>query len=428
MIDKVRLLFGKPHAQREPITFMTIMLMTSSSLQQPNAPQRIELVDAIRGFALMGICLVHFMEYFELYWINQDPTLLHNIVFFLFAGKAYAIFALMFGLSFFIIMDNQARKGINFSYRFAWRLLILLAIGYIHTLLYLGDILSVLGIIGLSLLFVQKLNNRWLLIAALLCLVQLPFYYQFYAALHNWPGANDAPLYWAVFPEVYGALAKANFGELIAINSWDGLTAKWLFFVESGRGIQLVGLFLIGLLLGRIGFFTYPERFTKARAIALVVALIATILFYALEAYLKQLPANILQEKGMAKMYLEQLAGSYLSTAIMAAIMLVFMQAYLWRPTGKFLQLLAPCGRISLSIYLVQAVVGIPLFYPAGFGGYLTLGQTNSLLIGIAFYGLLIVTAHWWVKRFYYGPVEWVWRSATYMTTKVPFKRVQNES
>ena len=74
-------------------------------------PHRIELVDAIRGFALMGICLVHFMEYFELYWINQDPTTLHNIVFFLFAGKAYAIFALMFGLSFFIIMDNQAQKA-----------------------------------------------------------------------------------------------------------------------------------------------------------------------------------------------------------------------------------------------------------------------------------------------------------------------------
>ena len=93
--------------------------ISSPAIQKP---RRIELVDAIRGFALMGICLVHFMEYFELYWINQDPTLLHNIVFFLFAGKAYAIFALMFGLSFFIIMDNQASKGVNFSYRFAWQI------------------------------------------------------------------------------------------------------------------------------------------------------------------------------------------------------------------------------------------------------------------------------------------------------------------
>lgn len=402
-------------------------MQTTPTPETPMAipkPHRIELVDAIRGFALMGICLVHFMEYFELYWINQDPTFLHNLVFFLFAGKAYAIFALMFGLSFFIIMDNQAKKGVDFSYRFAWRLIILLAIGYIHTLLYLGDILSVLGIIGLSLLFVQTLNNRWLIAAAVLCLLQLPFYYQFYAALNNFPGANDAPSHWAVFPEVYGALAKATtFSELVSINSWDGLTAKWLFFVESGRGIQLVGLFIVGLVLGRIGFFTRIEHFAKARTLALCIALAATALLYFADSHLKQLPATLLQEKGMAKMYLEQITGSYLSTAVMASILLLFMQGYLWRPTGKFLNVLAPCGRISLSIYLVQAVVGIPLFYAVGYGGYLTLGQTNSLLIGIALYGLLIASAHWWVKRFYYGPVEWVWRSATYLTTQVPFKR-----
>jgi uncharacterized protein len=386
-------------------------------------PQRIELVDALRGFALMGICLVHFMEYFELYWINQDPTLLHNIVFFLFGGKAYAIFALMFGLSFFIIMDRQAQKGVNFSYRFAWRLLILLAIGYIHTLLYLGDILSVLGIIGLSLLFVQRLNNRWLLLAAVLCLLQLPFYYHFYAALQHWTGANNAPAHWSVFPAVYNALSKATFSELIVINSWDGLTAKWLYFVESGRGIQLVGLFIIGLLLGRIGFFTQVERFAKARTIALAIALAAAFLFYLGNQYLAQLPATFFQEQGMAKMYLEQIVGSYLSTAVMASLVLLFVQCYLWQPATRLLNLLAPCGRISLSIYLIQAVVGVPLFYPAGLGGYLALGQTNSLLLGMVFFSVLIAAAHWWIKRFHYGPVEWLWRSATYMTVKVPFKR-----
>src|SRR6187551_910880 len=222
--------------------------MTASTLNHPAIPQRLELVDALRGFALLGICLVHFMEYFELYWINQDPTALHNLIFFLFAGKAYAIFALMFGLSFFIIMDNQAKKGVNFSYRFAWRLLILLVIGYIHTLLYLGDILSVLGIIGLSLLFVQKLATRWLWGAAVLCLLQLPFFYHVYAALANLPGANDEPLHWAVFGKVYGAIEQANFAQLIALNSWDGLAAKWLYFAESGRGLQLIGLFIIGLI------------------------------------------------------------------------------------------------------------------------------------------------------------------------------------
>src|SRR5690606_20448396 len=359
-----------------------------------------------------------------LYWINQDPTLLHNIVFFLFAGKAYAIFALMFGLSFFIIMDNQSKKGVNFSYRFAWRLVVLLIIGYIHTLLYLGDILSVLGIIGLSLLFVQKLSNRWLVIASVLCLLQLPFFYQFYAALNDFPGANDAPSHWAVFPEVYGAITKAtDFGTLATINGWQGLTAKWLYFVESGRGIQLVGLFILGLVLGRIGFFSRVDRFAAARSIALWVAIAASAIFYFLNDYIKQLPADIFQEKGMAKMYLEQIVGSYLSTAIMAAVLLAFMQCYLWQRAAKLLTVLSPCGRISLSIYLVQSVVGIPLLYPVVCGGYVSVGRTNSLLIGIVCYGLVIASAHWWVNRFYYGAVEWLGRSATYLTTQVPFNR-----
>lgn len=397
--------------------------MTAPILNHPGIPQRVELVDALRGFALMGICLVHFMEYFELYWINQDPTFLHNLIFFVFAGKAYAIFALMFGLSFFIIMDNQAKKGINFSYRFAWRLVILLAIGYIHTLYYLGDILSVLGVIGLSLLFVQRLDNRWLVALALLCLLQLPFYYQFFAALNNLPGANDNPAFFSLFGDVYAAIEKASFSELLVINGSDGLYAKWIFFVESGRGLQLIGLFLLGLVLGRIGFFTQTEKFDRRRIKTLGMALLAVIVLYSLDKTIAQLPANVFQETGMAKWYLQQLLGSYLSTAIMTSLILLFIQFYLWQRSGKLLNLLAPCGRISLSVYLVQSLVGVPLFYPYGLALYKTLGQTNSLILGIIFYALLIAMSHWWVKRFYYGPVEWLWRSATYMTTHIPFRK-----
>lgn len=397
--------------------------MPSIAINTIAQPQRSELIDSLRGFALLGICLVHCMEYFELYWVNQDPTVLHNIIFFLFAGKSYAIFAMMFGLSFFIIMDNQARKGVDFTYGFAWRLMILLLIGYVHTLYYLGDILSVLGVIGLSLLAVQRLGNRWLLTLAILCLLQLPFYYQFFASLQNWPGANDNPAHWTMFAHVYGSIEKSGFGELILLNATDGLIAKWMFFIESGRGLQLIGLFLIGLVLGRIGFFTQPEPFGKLRIKALVGAITVTVVLFTLEQYIKQLPATIFQEKGLAKMYLEQIIGSYLSTAVMASLVLLFIQGYLWQRSGKWLHLLAPCGRISLSIYLIQSLVCVPLFYPYGLGWYKTIGQTNSLLFGIAFYALLIIIAHWWVKRFHYGPVEWLWRSATYMSTKVPFRR-----
>jgi uncharacterized protein len=107
--------------------------------------QRIIVVDSLRGFALFGLFIVHMVEYFELFWYAPEWGWVHDTIFFMFGGKAYAIFALLFGLSFFIIMDNQARRGVDFRWRFAWRLTLLAAMGYLHGLLYSGDILQVLA-------------------------------------------------------------------------------------------------------------------------------------------------------------------------------------------------------------------------------------------------------------------------------------------
>src|SRR5690606_6130859 len=101
---------------------------------------RMENLDALRGFALFGLFMVHMPELFELYWLvpATDPFQLkvHNAVWLLLAGKAFALMALCFGVSFFIMMDSAARRGGDFSLRFAWRLLLLGAMGLLHGLWY----------------------------------------------------------------------------------------------------------------------------------------------------------------------------------------------------------------------------------------------------------------------------------------------------
>lgn len=397
--------------------------MTTPGIDNANTPQRIELIDALRGFALMGICFVHCMEYFILYWVNPDPTVLHKIIFFLFAAKSYAIFALMFGLSFFIIMDSQARKGVDFTYRFAWRLMILLIFGCIHTMIFLSDILQVLGVIGLSLLFVYKLTTRWVIFAAVICTLQLPLFYQLFAAINNIGNANDPLTFAAKYDRALDVYTSGGLGDIMRFNAWEGTLAKWTALTETGRGVLLIGLFMWGLILGRIGFFTQLEKFAPTRIKALAISLILSVLIYGLQKFIYQLPADVFQPEGMAKWYLLKIIDTYLCIALMAVSILLFMQFYLWKPTRPVLNLLAPCGRISLSVYLTQSIVCIPLFYPFGLGWYETIGQTNSFLFAVAFYAVLIVIAHWWVKRFYYGPVEWLWRCATYMTTNIQFRR-----
>ena len=95
---------------------------------------RIETVDALRGFAVMAIVLVHNLEHFifPVYpentpaWLNVLDQGIFNVIFSLFAGKAYAIFALLFGFTFYIQWNNRKLSGKDFGYRFLWRMVLLL--------------------------------------------------------------------------------------------------------------------------------------------------------------------------------------------------------------------------------------------------------------------------------------------------------------
>ena len=138
---------------------------------------RLEGLDALRGFALFGIFIVHMPELFELYWAHPatDPlqVAVHDAVWLVFAGKAFALLALCFGVSFFIIMDRAARKGADFTWRFVWRLALLALFGLLHGLWYRGDVLEVLAVMGLFLLpFHRVRSNRALLAVAVFFLLQ----------------------------------------------------------------------------------------------------------------------------------------------------------------------------------------------------------------------------------------------------------------
>src|SRR5690606_36298361 len=129
---------------------------------------RREGLDALRGFALFGLFIVHMPELFELYWLNpvSDPLqkAVHDTVWLLLAGKAFALMALCFGVSFFIIMDRSAQRGVDFTGRFVWRLALLALMGLLHGLWYRGDILEVLALMGLLLVpFYRVRSNRVLL-------------------------------------------------------------------------------------------------------------------------------------------------------------------------------------------------------------------------------------------------------------------------
>jgi len=122
---------------------------------KPNT--RIDVADILRGIAIGGIVLIHFIEHLNLYvfpeasnefWAAMNKGV-WDTTFFLLAGKMYAIFAMLFGLSFYIQHDNQAQKGIDFRPRFVWRMVLMMLLGLFDLLFYNGDILFLYAVCGL---------------------------------------------------------------------------------------------------------------------------------------------------------------------------------------------------------------------------------------------------------------------------------------
>lgn len=379
---------------------------------------RLELVDSLRGFALLGLFLVHCIEAFELYWIAPTGGPVFNWVFGLFAGKSYALFALCFGVSFFIIMDRAKTRREDFRWRFLWRMFLLLALGLLHGILYRGDILQILALLGLTLLLFDRTNsNGLLLLLAGLCFLQLPL------LVRAWSAANGAD--WALQPPLFltdttkPILAEGSLADVIRVNVPHGQLLSWSYYAETGRLTQIMGLFLVGLVLGRIGFFSSPGNYRKARRIALLVAAALSLFLWFLGGPLLD---RIAGQESPARIHVQWALDCWTNLSILAVQLLLFIELF-QAPARRLLKLLAPAGRMTLTLYIGQSLLFVPFFYGFGLGLYgdLTLGQ--RLAIGIVAFALQILFARYWFGHFHYGPLEWIWRAGTRADFAIPFRR-----
>lgn len=380
-----------------------------SALPQSPVRQRIVLADALRGFALMGLYIVHMVEYFELYWYKPEPGWIHNVIFFLFGGKAYGIFALLFGLSFYIILDNYDKRGVDFRARFCWRLTLLLLFGYIHSLLYAGDILQLLALCGFLLVLTQKLSTRFIIAISAFFLLQV---LQLIAiGFHQFAGSStyESPKFIHFMGSNFDMFAHANLPSLVAYNIFDGQFGKWWFFFETGRLWNIIGLMYAGAALGRLGFF---EKSQHKLSVLLVGVAGVALLFFLFQAIAPS-AAGLLHE-GMARWSAEQLFAYYGNLMVICGGVFLFIIAFQLAITNKLITAFAPAGRMTLTFYLAQSLVYVPVFYGFGLGAYDFIGQFWSLALGIVGWLVQMALATWWLKNHRYGPMEWVWRKLTF--------------
>ena len=379
---------------------------------------RIDVADVLRGFAVMGIILLHSIEHFNFYafpdtanqseWLNFTDRAVWDGMFFLFGGKGYAIFSLLFGFSFFIMDDNQRRQGKDFRLRFCWRMVLLFLIGNLNASFFTGEVLVLYSIVGFVLPLTCRLSDKWIFRLACILLIQpLALYFVVRACLdasYVYPTIPSGSLWGAA----YQVQSGGTFWETARVNLWEGQLASLAWAWDNGRVFQTASLFLFGLLIGRRGLFRKEHRPFWNKV--LLCALIAFFPLYGLSNMLPDFIANksILTPLSLVISSLHKFAFTLI---LVSSIIYIYYEIN----GSQRLMLLAPYGRMSLTNYLTQSIVGSMIFYNWGFGMFRHLGITASICVGALLFLLQLSFCHWWMRHHRHGPFEYLWKKATWI-------------
>jgi uncharacterized protein len=381
-----------------------------------NTPSsRLDLLDALRGGAIVSIMLLHNIEHFDLYftpdhapaWLQAVDQVVWDTMFFLFGGKSYAIFALLFGVTFHLQYHHRALLGVDFRPRYAWRLTLLLGFGLLNSMVYHGDILSIYAVLGLALIPVARLPGKAVGAIAVLLLLQPYAWLEFIQALrHPAENLND-PASWAYFGRASEYMKHGTLAEVWHGNLTNGKIGVLLWSWENGRLFQVPALFMLGMLAARNNWFQLSAINQRVWLRILGIAVLAFMPLYLLKTYPQAW--NIGQALERPLLVIVTSWSNLAWTAVLVAgFTLLF---YRWRALAFF----SPLGRMSLTSYVVQSVVGTALYYGYGFGLYQYTGATLALAVGILLALLQRQFSVWWLRTHAQGPLEMLWHRATWV-------------
>ena len=380
---------------------------------------RIDVADVLRGLAVMGIILLHSIEHYNFYYFPESPPfewmkftdrIIWDGLFFTFSGKAYAVFALLFGFSFYIQNNNQNQKGKDFRLRFLWRLVLLFIIGQFNASFFTGEILVMYSIIGIILPVCCKLNDKTItIIATLLILQPLDWGKLIYALIDTsyTPGESLSNYYFGV---AYDIQKNGTFLETLRMNLWEGQLANFTWAFEHGRIMQTAALFLFGMLIGRRQLFIYTP---KHELIWLKTLGFALILFFPLYG-LKNLLPEFINRPGYYEplnLILYSLSNLSFMLVLVTGGLLTFYKV----KNRSFLMRFSSYGKMSLTNYIGQSIIGSLFFYHWGFFLSPHMNHTLSFLFGILFVLLQMSFCSWWLKRHKHGPFEGLWKYLTWI-------------
>ncbi len=405
-----------------------LIVMSQSQISPISLPERIEILDVLRGLAVCGI-LVGNMQWFSGYGMmppaiaRQSPfadQVTHFLVHFFVEGKFYSIFSFLFGFGFALQIARAEERRDSRASLFKRRLFWLLVIGLLHAyLLWSGDILSIYAVMGFLLILFRKKTNGALLkwafvLLAIPILTYILLYILFVAFVPPDAVAKLDAAQINFWNETVRKVPQSSYLQIITGYNLNMIAGRYASVILEMRLPKILAMFLLGFYAYRRKFFqnlsSHQPFVRRVLVYGLILGLVGNVTFAAFagaEAVFPPSPAGIV---GVI---------TYAFGVPALALALVALVATLWQraPSShgrRLLASLAPVGRMALTNYLMQTVICVFIFYGYGFGQFGRFGATTATLIALAIFVFQILMSALWLKYFSYGPMEWIWRQLTY--------------
>ena len=390
------------------------MAMTNKAIPVQTG-ERIQVVDVLRGFAILGILLMNMRSFSGQSWAASswveplDRTIVNLIDFFA-QAKFYSLFSFLFGWGMAMQFARAEAKGIKFIPLYMRRLIILFIFGGLHSIfLWTGDILTMYALLGMVLLLVFSRSPEKILLiafaASLIFAVVMTLPGETMTDLRTWCRSTveclrpDNPLPQSLY-------VTGTYAEVTQLRFQEYLGGFWWVPCYFG---SVLGMMLLGYYVGKRKIFENIQDHLSLIKKTLWIGLAIGLPLNGVFVYRSLHPLSS-EYASLVRIGARTLGAPALTLAYIAAIILIFQHE-------KGRERLAPLsyvGRMALSNYIAHSVIAPLIFYGYGLGLYGETDPTFGLILTIIIYLAQVRFSQWWFVHYQYGPLEWLWRTLSY--------------
>jgi uncharacterized protein len=383
-----------------------------SNLSNPiQENERINSIDTMRGFAILGIFLTNMLDFHSpmlyinpyVWWSSKSDQTIYSFIDFFVQASFYPLFAILFGFGLMIMKERSIAKGYSFTPIAIRRLSALLLIGCIHAFfIWHGDILINYAIFGFIALLFFRMSGKVLLLSGILTYVipNILFGLLLFLATLVTPMTDYYHHDEAI--KSVESYQNGTFLEIAAQRTYD-----WSQVNSIENSIILFFTIFPFLLIGAgIAKLNLIRNKINNRKTLKVILLI----FVIVGGLLKLLPFAV---RNLFSEYIQDIFGGPLLAVSYALVIMLLMEK-----SSARLKLFQAVGKLALSNYLFQSIVATLIFYNYGLGLYSKISVATGTILAVTIFLVQAYISTIWVRNYHYGPVEWIWRMFSYW--KIP--------